>query len=813
MIERIQLVFCNHSIGHLSKAPEVVPQPPLGILTLASFIRQMVPEVSVEVIDGKFYTDDQLLRILDAEFVGFSCWFSNYDHSIGMAQRLKALRPSTIIVMGGPHPTAIADRLLANNEFVDYVVRGEGEVPLRDMLLRRPPEEIKGLIYRRGDKLFGLDVEAKTWERVDLDLLPKLDLDLLQPPYRWRAHPDSPSMSGFPLSGIRGCYRTKRCEYCSIPVLGYRTMSARKYWAQVRELNRSYGVNYFLETGDTFPRSFLLRLAEEGSPPEAWFRFFVYPGIFSDSDHAALRKIHVKTVFMGVESVLHWSRHFNRKYPAKYTVSTLLHEIERYGESGIDVITGILLGLPGEDHRTLADNVSLIRRIAHSPNVHEMVVNAALPLGDVTDSSFLLQRFRLGLTLRPADWAVVYLQGQDTRQIGANRPNVPFAFASEGDDPFDLRQAFFELGNTKESPFSLKLGRQELSYGDERLIGPAGWNNFSRTFDAIKLHYSDASGKLWVDGFVAHVVNIAGYGPHENDGLYFNDADWNDTLVGLYLSTTVLKCQTTDFYLLFRDKESSSPVYTAVTDSLTNRAMPYDIPQRVWTSGFRFKSIPAHTGNWDYDAEAAYQFGHSSGQQGATFPGPSMIDHEAFAVHAGIGHTWPKLPWTPRLGVEYNLASGDKNPNDAKDESFLNLFPSNHRPYGHMDLFSWKNVHNLASGVRVTPFQDARIPSHKLQLELDGHAFWLCSSEDAWYRANGVARVRSLDAASRNAGRFVGTEFDVTVSYGTPWRGVKVEAGYSHFFAGDYIRNTANAAAGTGDDDADFAYVQMTFTF
>jgi len=435
------------------------------------------------------------------------------------------------------------------------------------------------------------------------------------------------------------------------------------------------------------------------------------------------------------------------------------------------------------------------------------------PLGDVTDDTFLLQRFRVGATLKPTAWLGGYVQGQDTRQIGATRPGVPYAFASEGDDPFDLRQAYLDLGSPELCPIAVRLGRQELSYGDERLVGPAGWNNFSRTFDAVKLRYSDPGRRLTVDAFGAHVVNITSFGPQENDDLRFNKADWDDTFAGLYLSSKALDFQATEFYVFYRNKEDSDPVYTAVSGTLTNKAMPYDIAQEVWTPGLRIKSVPGQLGGWDYDGEAAYQFGRSAGQQGAALPGPTMIDHQAFAAHAGAGYTWTKATWSPRFGGEYNVASGDKNPDDNKDESFLNLYPSNHLPYGRMDLFSWKNIHDLACGLKVTPFQDAQRPSHKLVVGLDGHAFWLYSNEDAWYRANGVARVRTLTTAARNADRFVGTELDLTVSYNTPWKWLKVDAGYSHFFAGGYLNDTANAATGAGGDDADFWYAQTTITF
>jgi hypothetical protein len=59
----------------------------------------------------------------------------------------------------------------------------------------------------------------------------------------------------------------------------------------------------------------------------------------------------------------------------------------------------------------------------------------------------------------------------------------------------------------------------------------------------------------------------------------------------------------------------------------------------------------------------------------------------------------------------------------------------------------------------------------------------------------------------------VGTELDLTVNYNTPWKWMKWQAGYSHFFAGDYVQDTTNPATGAGGGDADFAYVQTAVTF
>ena len=95
---------------------------------------------------------------------------------------------------------------------------------------------------------------------------------------------------------------------------------------------------------------------------------------------------------------------------------------------------------------------------------------------------------------------------------GGPRLVVRLPLGAEGDDPLDLRQGFFEVGNPAEFPVMAKVGRQELIYGDERLIGAFDWNNFSRTFDAVKLRYQKDPQKFWVDAFVATSVRgVEGY--------------------------------------------------------------------------------------------------------------------------------------------------------------------------------------------------------------------------------------------------------------------------------------------------------------
>lgn len=232
-------------------------------------------------------------------------------------------------------------------------------------------------------------------------------------------------------------------------------------------------------------------------------------------------------------------------------------------------------------------------------------------LNAATDDLFVLNRFRLGMLARPLDFITLYGQGQDSRELAARRQSVPFVLGAEGDDPFDLRQGWVEFGNLKKFPLSLRAGRQELLYGDERLVGNFEWNNFARTFDAVKLHYENPDARLWVDGFAGHVVTIESMGPAQNTGFNLDDGNWNDTLAGLYASTTLLPIQTTDLYLFYRHKLGNDPLYL---DSLGNTARAYDIAQEIFTMGFRIKSTPGKLNSFDYEAEGAYQVGRSAGQ-------------------------------------------------------------------------------------------------------------------------------------------------------------------------------------------------------
>ena len=413
-------------------------------------------------------------------------------------------------------------------------------------------------------------------------------------------------------------------------------------------------------------------------------------------------------------------------------------------------------------------------------------------VNDPRDDGWVYSRLRVGLTIKPSPWIRIYAQTQDSREWFATRGNTPGINGSEGGDYFDLRQACVEIGNLKEFPLSLTVGRQALDYGDRRLVGYSRFSNLGLSFDGVKLRFQN--DKFWVAAFAVRPVQI-----RKNE---FNDSDSADNFFGIYGGTDILGFQTTELYFLWRDKADAQPDLDPTNK--TNPDGTYRGPaQRIATLGTRWKSKEKALNGFDYTAEFAYQFGDLWTGDKST----KRLNHHAFATAIIAGYTWEDFAWKPRLGIEYDYATGDKNSEDGSSQSFQNLFGANHQYYGLIDVFDWRNMHDARLSFSVKPHKD-------VEITLDYHAFWLAETTDYLFAGNtGNSILRTVtpgkkgkDVRTIGASNFAGHEIDFTTNWKVN-RHLSFLVGYSHFFAGDYLRETG------AHSDADFGYVQTTLSF
>ena len=419
---------------------------------------------------------------------------------------------------------------------------------------------------------------------------------------------------------------------------------------------------------------------------------------------------------------------------------------------------------------------------------------------DDNNNGYLLSRVmpRVGYTGKRLAFL---LEGRASASLGDERFNAaaPGRGLAENDSGLDVHQAFLHLGNHKEFPVSLKVGRQELAYGDQRLVGHFRWNNNARTFDALKVRWQNPLFGL--DLFSGGVVY--------NDSHNLNKSNSQDHFSGAYFNfPTLLKNEITEAYFFARNVERG-----IATDNWSGVPAPFRFPgaQDTYTAGVRVRSKPNAYDPFDYGAEVMYQFGNRT----AVFPATAVaaalaaprLDHRALAAVLQGGYTWTDSPLQPRLALIYSYGSGDRNASDAKSGTFQNLFPTNHLFYGYMDLSSLQNLHDIRLACTIKPTTTSMIA-------LEGHTHFLNRTTDFWYNVAGVPRNVTTAAVGSGAsyrinpgyGRHVGNEIDLVAAWTfRPY--AQIEAAACRYFRGDYIKQSL---AAVGSKDASYFYVQLT---
>ena len=104
-----------------------------------------------------------------------------------------------------------------------------------------------------------------------------------------------------------------------------------------------------------------------------------------------------------------------------------------------------------------------------------------------TNDFYLLQRLRINLAIHPKEWLNFYGEVQDSRIFF----NHHIANANPYEDSWTLWQAYTQIGSSTSGWVDALAGRQVLTFGDERVIGPSDWLNVGRTFDVarVDLHH------------------------------------------------------------------------------------------------------------------------------------------------------------------------------------------------------------------------------------------------------------------------------------------------------------------------------------
>lgn len=332
------------------------------------------------------------------------------------------------------------------------------------------------------------------------------------------------------------------------------------------------------------------------------------------------------------------------------------------------------------------------------------------------DESFGIdQRARFTVRASARERVGVYLEFQDVRAWGSESSTVA-VMPNTG-----LHQGFVDL---KAGWLSVRAGRQELAYGEERLVGSLDWSQIGRAFDGVFVRVAP-SATMSLDGFgfmlkpPAVVTAASDATRFMNSGSYFTGlvgrgrfGKWGVDAYG---------------FGLLEDPGTALTGWAPDNNRFTVGARAFGAVAGLAVVG-----------------EAAYQ----TGRVGVV---RETVSAGAFALKAT--YTLAQLKTAPYLTAEFSGASGDGAPGDGTEHTFHQLFPTGHAHLGFMDYVGWQNVLAVRGTIGFRPLG--------VHIWLDVHHFENWVPQGAWYAANGTVFIA---ADPMRTARNMGTELDLSVT-------------------------------------------------
>ncbi|MDH4185345.1 MAG: alginate export family protein [Nitrospinota bacterium] len=416
---------------------------------------------------------------------------------------------------------------------------------------------------------------------------------------------------------------------------------------------------------------------------------------------------------------------------------------------------------PGESGQALATQVTVSGQLRVRPEVRD---NVDFDSSQDDTLGFWGSRARVSFGAQLDEQTSALITLQDSRNWGQKAGGAQSGREMES---LDIFEAYFQMKKLGGLPVGVKLGRQSLVYGDQRLLGDLDWGNSGRAHDALKLMIE------------LNMASIDIFTTKENDPtLHTSDGGNDDELTGVYAMAGLAEGITLDLYAM-KWKTAVTVVYR---DMSVHALKAHDI----LTYGARVAFI---RGALDATAEVVFQSGKWA--EGVNQVASAMAFTAGFRVDALGG---------ARLGLEYAIGSGDGVRDDNQHKTFVFPFHNNHTHYGKMDYFSWGNMQDIALKLATGPMAGG------YSLNLDFHMFYLYRGGDDWLNAEGVAPFKTWATDKFNTE--AGSEIDVTLSrsMSSAWT---LTAGYSAFMPGAAAEERASGRS----DASHWAYIESSLEF
>ena len=339
--------------------------PPLGLLYLASIAKKNDHQVDffdAGVVKNKLSNAIEYVKNKNPDVVAFTLYTVNLIDSFALIKNISELKPKPVIVVGGPHATALPEKTLQECPEIDYLIYGEGENTFIELLdaLEKGGEvkNIKGIYYHNNGLV--MHTEPRPYIK-NLDSLPFPSYDIIQK-YRY---PMDMVVKGKRVATVitsRGC--PYHCTFCNKAVFGdeYRRRSPKNVVSEIKELiNKGVDEIYFVDDLFAFNKKWLSEFYKELDKEKIRIQWKCLGrvGTLGYSDFKAMKDHGCYVIELGIESgndkIL---RDINKKINIKEAEKT----VKEAKRAGLAVHTFWILGHRLDTEETIKQTINTAKR-------------------------------------------------------------------------------------------------------------------------------------------------------------------------------------------------------------------------------------------------------------------------------------------------------------------------------------------------------------------------------------------------------------------------------------------------------------------
>jgi anaerobic magnesium-protoporphyrin IX monomethyl ester cyclase len=336
---------------------------PMGLAYLAAVLEEDGHEVTVIDCPAQEIDLEQLktkLASIQPDLIGITSMTPTIQSALLSAHAAKEVCPDAMVVIGGPHATFMDEQVLAEEQAIDVVVRGEGEETLLELAQnvsnQKALKGIEGITFRNNGQT------VRTPNRLPIQ---KLD-ELPRPAYKYFSL-EKYRLFGrkmLPIMTSRGC--PSQCSFCTTARMfgkAFRARSPKSIVDELEWLRDVHGADAFSFYDDTFTLDTkrAVTICEEirnrkiGLPWDCQTRV----SKVSEDLLATMRNANCQQVFFGVESGCQKILDAVNKGT---TVEQNRKAIKMAKDAGLFVAISVIIGYPGETRNMLMQTIDLVKK-------------------------------------------------------------------------------------------------------------------------------------------------------------------------------------------------------------------------------------------------------------------------------------------------------------------------------------------------------------------------------------------------------------------------------------------------------------------